>query len=265
VIVAAMKERLVDIPTPSGAMETFVAHPQENAPFPAVVVFMDVWGLREELFDIARRIATVGYYCLVPNFYYRQGKIRHEFRDQGGRMITLDKLDRQTQEAVLAPSRKLSDAMVVEDTGSLLAFLEQGEPVRIGAMGCIGYCMGGRHVFRAAANFPQRFRASASLHGTNLVTERADSPHLSAKNADGELYCGFGEKDRFTPPATVHAIENALRGCKVRFRHEVHDDADHGYALPDRDVYDKRAANRDWELIFQMFHRQIPCASKPGK
>ena len=260
-----MRERLVDIPTPSGAMDTFVVHPQENAPFPAVVVFMDVWGLREELFDIARRIATVGYYCLVPNFYYRQGKIRHEFRDQDGRMISLDKLDPQNQEIVLAPSRKLSDAMVVDDTGALLTFLEHGEPVRNGAMGCIGYCMGGRHVFRAAANFPQRFRASVSLHGTNLVTERADSPHLAAKNADGELYCGFGEKDRFTPPATIKAIESALRGCKTKFLYEVHSGADHGYALPDRDVYDKLAASRDWELIFQMFQRQIPCASEPGK
>src|SRR5262249_13196130 len=144
-----MKERLVDIPTPSGSMDTFIVHPQEHAPFPAVVVFMDVWGLREELFDVARRIATVGYYCLVPNFYYRQGKIRHEFRDRDGRMVSLDRLSQQDQEIVLAPSRKLSDAMVVDDTGALLAFLDRDEPARAGAMGCIGYCMGGRHVFRA--------------------------------------------------------------------------------------------------------------------
>jgi carboxymethylenebutenolidase len=132
-------------------------------------------------------------------------------------------------------------------------------------MGCIGFCMGGRHVFRAAANFPHRFRASVSLHGTDLVTDSADSPHLSAKNAHGELYCGFGEKDRFTPPSTIRAIESALRGTKVGFRHEVHKGADHGYALPDRDVYDKQAANRDWELIFQMFYRQIPCGGGAGQ
>ena len=34
--------------------------------------------------------------------------------------------------------------------------------------------------------------------------------------------------------------------------------AEHGYALPDRDIFDKKAAERDWELIFAMFHRQIP-------
>jgi carboxymethylenebutenolidase len=32
-----------------------------------VVVYMDVWGIREELYDIARRIATAGYYAVVPD------------------------------------------------------------------------------------------------------------------------------------------------------------------------------------------------------
>jgi dienelactone hydrolase len=55
-------------------MEAFATHPEQHGPFPAVVVFMDIWGLREELFDIARRVATVGYYFIVPDFYSRQGR-----------------------------------------------------------------------------------------------------------------------------------------------------------------------------------------------
>ena len=85
-----MIERMVDIPAAAGgAMDTFIVHPEEGGPFPAVFIYMDIWGLREELFDIARRVATVGYYCMVPNLYYRQGRIRHEFRDERGRMISL--------------------------------------------------------------------------------------------------------------------------------------------------------------------------------
>src|SRR2546426_6658158 len=76
-----MEERFVEIETPSGRMATFVTHPEQDGPFPAVVIYMDIWGVREELFEIARRVGTVGYYCLVPDFYYRQGKVRHEFRD----------------------------------------------------------------------------------------------------------------------------------------------------------------------------------------
>ena len=70
-----MHERVVAIPTPDGQMESFIIHPEEDGPFPAVVLYMDFWGVREELFDIARRVGTVGYYCMVPDLYYRQGPV----------------------------------------------------------------------------------------------------------------------------------------------------------------------------------------------
>ena len=34
---------------------------------------MDAPAIREELRDMARRIATVGYYVMLPNLYYRSG------------------------------------------------------------------------------------------------------------------------------------------------------------------------------------------------
>ncbi len=49
-----MKERMVDIATPDGKMETFVIHPEDGGPFAPVVVYRDIWGVREELFEIAR-------------------------------------------------------------------------------------------------------------------------------------------------------------------------------------------------------------------
>jgi carboxymethylenebutenolidase len=253
-----LNERLVDIQTASGALDTFVVHPGDDRQCPPVVIYMDVWGLREELFDIARRIATVGYYCVVPNFYYRQGKIRNEYRNDKNQMITLDRLDEGRRAQVLAPLSRLSDSMVVEDTGNILNFIDADRSARPNsAIGCIGYCMGGRHVFRVTAHYPDRFKASVSLHGTELVTDSADSPHLDVLKATGEIYCGFGEKDRHTPPSVIATLNRALQSGGVRYRYEVHRDADHGYALPDRDVYDKHCANRDWELIFALFHRQL--------
>ena len=49
------------------------------------------------------------------------------------------------------------------------------------------------------------------------------------------------------------SIDNALYN-------EVHANTDHGYALPDRDIYNKVATMRDWELILAMFRRQLSCA-----
>ena len=42
-----MRERTVAIPTQAGQMETFITHPNEGGPFPAVVIYMDFWGVRE--------------------------------------------------------------------------------------------------------------------------------------------------------------------------------------------------------------------------
>src|SRR5262249_53737454 len=184
---SAMKERVAKISTADGHMKTFITHPEQDGPFPAVVLYMDFWGVREELFDIARKIATVGYYCLVPDLYYRQGEIHNERRNAPGKMISLDRLDEPTRTKFLAPLEKLSNAMAMDDTAAILEFLAKEEPVRPGAMGSIGYCLGGRLVMCAAGRFPERFRASVSLHGSALVSERADSPHRLVDKFQGEL------------------------------------------------------------------------------
>ncbi len=246
-------------------METFITHPAENGPFAPVIVYMDMWGVREELYDIARRIATVGYYCMLPDLYYRNGKIRNAFRNDAGRMLSFGKLDEASKRAVLAPMEALTDAMVVADTACLLDFIDRGEPVRPGAVAVTGYCMGGRHVLRVMGAFPQRVRAGACLHGVNIVTGGPDSPHLSATRGQGELYCGFAEKDKFSPPEVVKSFGEAMSRSQVRYRYEVHKGAEHGYGLPDRDVFDKRATDRDWELIFAMLNRQMPPYSNPAR
>ena len=74
-----MIEQILDIPTKDGAMETFVCHPERGGPYPPVLLLMDAPGIREELRDMARRLATVGYYVLLPNLYYRAGT-RHDLR-----------------------------------------------------------------------------------------------------------------------------------------------------------------------------------------
>ena len=43
-----MYEQLVEITTPSGAMETFITRPQDGGPFAPVILYMDIWGVRED-------------------------------------------------------------------------------------------------------------------------------------------------------------------------------------------------------------------------
>jgi carboxymethylenebutenolidase len=252
-----MQEQIAPIPAPGGVMNTFITHPDEGGPFPAVLVFMDFWGVREELYDIARAIAVAGHAAVVPDFYYRQGAIHNEVRDQRGRMVSLNRLDQATKARVLAPLHKLSDGEAMDDTAAALQFLDGCAFARPGPKGCVGYCLGGRLVMRAAAQFPEQFKACASLHGSALVTERDDSPHRLAGRFQGEFYCGFAEHDPYTPPSTAADIAAAIKSGPARYRYEVHAGTEHGYALPNRDIYDKRATLRDWEIILAMFRRQL--------
>jgi carboxymethylenebutenolidase len=252
-----MREETVKVTTLAGQMETFVTRPENSGPFHAVVLYMDVWGVREELFDIARRVATVGYCCLVPDLLYREGRIRHSYYDDNGKMRTLESLNEEQKLAVRTPARKLTDNMVIEDTRAILELMVKDDAIVSGPVGAIGYCMGGRHVFRVAGAFPETFKAGICLHGSDLVNETKDSPHLSAAQATGELYCGFAEHDRFGTVPIRDEIERVMKGGRAIYRHKVHVGAHHGYALPDRDVYDKTAANRDWEVIFPILQRQL--------
>ncbi|PYN23000.1 MAG: hypothetical protein DMD99_15135, partial [Candidatus Rokuibacteriota bacterium] len=74
----------------------------------------------------------------------------------------------------------------------------------------------------------------------------------------GELYCGFAETDPYAPLSMVKELDELLRPCPVDYRYAIHQGAQHGYALPNRDIFDPHGAARDWEQIFAMFHRQIP-------
>jgi carboxymethylenebutenolidase len=251
------REHVVGIATRAGNMPAFVVHPDQDAAFPAAILYMDFWGIREELYGVARRVAAAGYCCVVPDLYYRQGVVRNELRDRQGQMISLNRLEEAVRTRVLAPLKTFSDAEAMDDTDAILNFLAHHPSASAGAVGCFGYCLGGRLALRAAGNFPEKIKAAASLHGTRLVAAEADSPHLLAAKIQGTLYCGFAADDPYTPETTPMEIAAAMRASRATYRYEVHAGTQHGYALPDRDIHDAKATERDWQQIFAMFRDQL--------
>jgi carboxymethylenebutenolidase len=256
--------KAIDIATPDGTMDGYAAHPSGGSRFALVVLFMDVWGLREELCAIARRVASHGYYCIVPNLFYREGKIRYERRNADGKMVSFDTLPLALQEEMRSHSAKVDRPSARTDIGAIIDFC-RSEPVDPGPAGSIGFCLGGRAAFYAGQEFPERFRANASLHGTWLVTEAADSPHRLVHRMRGEIYCGYGERDRFSTPEIVAAMTAAFEGrSDIAYRFDVHPGAGHGYALPDRDIHDHAATETDWQEIFAMFERRLARSAPLG-
>ena len=245
--VPAMIERHLDIATADGAMNSFVVHPEEGGPFPVVLFYMDAPGKREELHDMARRIATVGYFVVLPNLYYRQ---RREFQ-----------LAERTEPALaemFALMATLDGATTVCDTRALLDFVDAQPAAAADRIGAVGYCMSGPFVMWAAAAFAARFCCIASIHGANMVTDRPDSPHRMAPRIRCESYFACAEIDKWAPPADVQQLQAALQAAGTPHRVEWYPGVEHGFVFPQRaGIYNQAAAERHWERLFSLFERTL--------
>ena len=193
-----MQEQHTTIQTADGAMNTFITCPEEGGPYPAVIFYMDAPGKREELHDMARRIATVGYYVVLPNLYYRDVSEFHLGMPDATRERMRELMD------------NLSNAVVCEDTRAILAFLEGEKLASDGPVGAVGYCMSGPYALAAAARYPERVAAAASFYGTWLVSDAVESPHLNFQKIQGELYIACAEHDELAPMAMVEQLKTAF-------------------------------------------------------
>jgi carboxymethylenebutenolidase len=241
-----MIEKHLDIPTADGAMNTFVVCPDENAPHPVVLFYMDAPGKREELHDMARRLASVGYYVVLPNLYYRRT------RDYWLRERT-----EEAMKVMFEHMHATTIAMIVHDTEAMLKFVDAQPEADAKRIGAVGYCMSGPFVMAAAANFPDRIACIASIHGANMVTEDADSPHKLAASVKCESYFACAEIDKWAPKSDIDILEEALTAAKVPHRIEWYPAAEHGFVFPLRPAYHKPSAERHWERLFDLFRRQL--------
>lgn len=245
-----MIEKQLDIATKAGSMDTFICHPERHGPWPAIIFYMDAPGIREELRDMARRLATVGYHVILPNLYYRAGR---------GTTLDTSALSEGSPERqrMWELMKSLSNDLVAEDTDTLLAFAERQKEVRKGPLGCVGYCMSGPFVFTAAGRFPERFAATASIYGAGLLTDRPDSPHRLAAKIKGEIYFACAETDKYAPLPVIGQLKQELEKAGTRFEIEIFPGTEHGFAFPQRYCYHKAAAETHWERLFDVFRRRL--------
>jgi carboxymethylenebutenolidase len=244
-----MIEAQVEIPTKDGRMSTFIVHPERGGPFPVIFFYMDAPAIREELRDMARRFASVGYYVLLPSLYYRSG------------VMELGPLPADPE----APERKrmfqlmesLSIPLIMDDTEAMMKHIAADKSASTGPMGAVGYCMSGQYAINAAARYPDRIAAAASIYGVRLITEKPDSPHVVARKANAELYFACAEIDRWMPMEQVEPLRKALKDGNVNAEVEVYPRVEHGFAFPARPVFHKPSAERHWERLFALFKRRL--------
>ncbi len=245
-----MIERKVEIKTKDGSMNTFITHPDEGGPFPAILFYQDAPGIREELYEMARRLGTGGYYVILPNLYYR--KVRDIVID--GNQAEIEGTYDYTKmfELMLATS----NTMPVEDTKALFDHIDREPMVKQGPVGALGYCMGGRFATCAAARYP-RMVATATYCATWMVNDQPDSAHLVVDKITGEIYFAVAEKDDYFPPAQIEELRRRMMSAGVKHRIETYPGTRHAFAFGDRDTHMVAAEERHWERMFALFKRHF--------
>src|SRR6266850_1070217 len=145
-----MIDQQIEIPTKDGHTTTFITHPERGGPFPVIIFYMDAPAIREELRDMARRLATSGYYVMLPNMYYRAGVM-----ELGPINPDPNSPERKRMSELM---NSLSIPLVMEDTKALLAYAGTQQAARTDIVGAVGYCMSGQYAINAAMEIIEKVR-----------------------------------------------------------------------------------------------------------
>lgn len=243
----------LDIPTQDGTADAYLALPDDGAPHPAVLLYMDAFGLRPHLKSMADRLAEAGYAVLVPNVFYRAGRAPlvelPEFINPAERPELIQQLGPAAR--TLTPEGAMRDAAVYLD------WLAASPLTTDGPVGVTGYCMGAGLALRTAGTHPDRVAAMAGFHGAYLATDAPDSPHLLAERITAELYFGHADQDSTNPADQIARLDKALSTAGVRHRVEVYEGAHHGFTQADTAMYGAEATDRHWAALLDLFGRTL--------
>ncbi len=238
--------RELDIKTADGSAKAWGYRPEGHAPVPGVLFFIDALLVRPSMHAMAERLAAKGYFVLLPNVFYR-----------GGEVAPFDPLtvwsDEKERTRLFALLSGVSIEAAMQDTGAYLDAIAAQKDVQTGGVAVMGYCMGGRWAFSAAAHHGDRIKAMASIHGGNLITEKPDSPHLGADKMSAKLYFGVADQDGSCTPEHQGALATTLGRAHLDYQIELYKGAKHGFAVSDMPVYDQAAAERHWSRVEALF------------
>jgi carboxymethylenebutenolidase len=237
-----MSGRRIDLKSDGGVLDVHVFTPESEAgPWPAVVLYMDAFGIRPELASMAQRLAGNGYVVAVPNLYHRT-----PFTPFAADVVATEGPERERFKSMIA---SINHKMVMSDTRAVIAWLDEQPSVKRGALAALGYCMGGGYALSAAGTFPDRIAVAASFHGGSLATDKPDSPHRLAPQMRARVYIGAAEIDASFPPEQQARLGQALSEAGVQHTIEIYPKAKHGFAMNGHIVYDRDSAELHWSRL----------------
>lgn len=243
-----MPAATISIDTPDGPAPARLFAGSGGRAKAGVIVYMDAFGPRPAMDEMAGRIAAEGYTVLVPDLFHRFGAYgpfdaKTAFADEKTGAQIRHMIGATTQAMAVADTRHFLDALAAAGA--------------TGNVGTVGYCMGGARALNAAAAYPERIVAAASFHGGNLAGDAEDSPHRNAARIRARVHVGVAGVDRSFPPEQSARLALALREAQVDHLIETYVGMQHGWCVPDHGVYDAAGAERHWRRLLTHFAETI--------
>ncbi|MGN8131941.1 dienelactone hydrolase family protein [Paenarthrobacter sp. 22069] len=246
---------LIEIQAPAGPAEALVARPPTGeGPFPGVILYMDAFGLRPRLQDMAQRIADWGYVVLAPNVFYREGTVAE----------LAPSMDMTTQEGREAAGKaafprvgRLTPDKALPDIDAWVSALAMLDGIAPGPIGTTGYCMGARLAVRTATSHPDLVAACGGFHGGGLATEDPDSPHLGLGKARARFVFGHADHDRSMAPDAVARLGEALKDAGLEASNGIYEGAPHGYTMADTSAFNPEATERHFRELRSLLDRSL--------
>ena len=248
---ADLKPDIVDLKVPDGTMATFDYRPSGDERLPAIIVIQEIFGVNENIQSIARRFAEEGYATTAPDLFHRTGRLQ---------IIKYGDMD------TVAKAREgMTDDGLVEDLKAVVAHLQADPRVDPDRIGIVGYCMGGRVSFLAAARVPG-LAAAAVYYGGGIVPREgspADAPRLvdESPNVGCPIVGFWGGQDQGIPAAHVDEIEAALKAASKDVQMNKYPEAGHGFFCDDRPSYNEAASKDAWPKTLTFFGKHLKGAT----
>jgi carboxymethylenebutenolidase len=244
-------EKDVNVPMASGVSDSALFYPEGKGPWPAVLVWTDILGLRPVFREMGRRLAAEGYLVLVPNPFYRNAKA--PIVDG-----SFDFSKPEDRAKVMPMAQALTADANISDAKSYTTFLDaQPQTDKTKKMGVQGYCMGGPLTFRTAATRADRIGAAATFHGGGLVTDKPDSPHLMIPQMKAEVLCCVADNDDKREPTAKDMLKQAFAAAHLTATVEVFEGCNHGWTVRGSQVYNEAGAERAWSELTALYKRNL--------
>jgi carboxymethylenebutenolidase len=188
---------------------------------PGLLLMQEIFGVNGHIRALADQYALDGFVVMAPDVFWRQQR-RVELGYEGE--------DRQKG---IALAGALNSADVASDLRASVAALRARAEVQGGKVGAIGYCMGGRLAYLAAAL--AGVDAAVAYYGGG-IHDQLDK----ASAIECPIQFHYAERDDNIPAAAVAKVRAALVGKPAQFH--IYPGATHGFNCWARGSYSAAAA-----------------------